>query len=66
MPVPWIKMAGLWPLDSGGRQRTFQIVSALARAHDIRVLTTHDPARGRAREPTAPETGRPARPAQDK
>jgi glycosyltransferase involved in cell wall biosynthesis len=36
-------MGGLWPLDSGGRQRTFQIVSALSRAHDVTVITTHDP-----------------------
>ncbi len=43
MRVLWIKMGGLWPLDSGGRQRTFQIVSALSRAHEVRVLTTHDP-----------------------
>jgi glycosyltransferase involved in cell wall biosynthesis len=43
MRVLWIKMGGLWPLDSGGRQRTYQIVSALSRGHDLTVLTTHDP-----------------------
>lgn len=36
-------MGGLWPLDSGGRQRTFHIVSALSRAHDVTVITTHGP-----------------------
>jgi glycosyltransferase involved in cell wall biosynthesis len=43
MRILWVKMGGLWPLDTGGRQRTFQIVSALSRDHDVTVLTTHDP-----------------------
>src|SRR5262249_48632802 len=39
------KMGGLWPLTSGGRQRSFHILSELARAHELVVVTTaQDPA----------------------
>jgi glycosyltransferase involved in cell wall biosynthesis len=33
-------MGGLWPLNTGGRQRTFQILSALSERHSVVVLTT--------------------------
>jgi glycosyltransferase involved in cell wall biosynthesis len=45
-------MGGLWPLNTGGRQRTFQILSELARRHEVQLLTTSGPgddARGLAR-----------------
>jgi sugar transferase (PEP-CTERM/EpsH1 system associated) len=40
MRILWIKMGGLWPLNTGGRQRSFHIVRELARRHDITLLTT--------------------------
>jgi glycosyltransferase involved in cell wall biosynthesis len=36
-----MKMGGLWPLNTGGRQRSFQILSALARRHQLTLVTTH-------------------------
>jgi glycosyltransferase involved in cell wall biosynthesis len=42
--ILWVKVGGLWPLDSGGRVRSFNILSELARRHAVTVLTTHDPA----------------------
>jgi polysaccharide biosynthesis protein PslH len=43
MRVAWIKMGGFWPLNTGGRQRSFQMLSELARRHQVTVLTTHGP-----------------------
>lgn len=43
MRILWVKVGGLWPLDTGGRLRTFHIVSELARAHRVTLLTTHRP-----------------------
>jgi glycosyltransferase involved in cell wall biosynthesis len=43
MRVLWVKMGGLWPLNTGGRQRTFQMLSELARRHRVVLLTTHGP-----------------------
>jgi len=39
-----VKMAGLWPLTSGGRIRSFQIVSQLSQLHSVSVITTCEPA----------------------
>jgi sugar transferase (PEP-CTERM/EpsH1 system associated) len=44
MRILWIKMGALWPLDSGGRLRSFHILSELAQRHAVTVLTTHGPA----------------------
>jgi hypothetical protein len=33
MHVLWVKMGGLWPLNTGGRQRSFHMLSELARRH---------------------------------
>jgi sugar transferase (PEP-CTERM/EpsH1 system associated) len=41
--ILWIKLGGLWPPDSGGRLRSFHILSELARRHEVTVLTTHQP-----------------------
>jgi glycosyltransferase involved in cell wall biosynthesis len=41
MRIVWMKMGGLWPLNTGGRQRSFQILSSLARRHQMTVVTTH-------------------------
>ncbi|MGH8161991.1 MAG: glycosyltransferase family 4 protein [Gammaproteobacteria bacterium] len=42
MHILWVKMGGLWPLTSGGRLRSFNIVNELARRHEVSVLTTHE------------------------
>lgn len=36
-------MGGLWPVDTGGRRRSFQTLNELSRRHDVVVLTTHGP-----------------------
>lgn len=41
MRILWVKVGGLWPLDAGGRIRSFAILSALSRLHRVTVLTTH-------------------------
>ena len=41
MRMLWVKMGGLWPPTSGGRTRSLQIVSELARRHEVTVVTTH-------------------------
>jgi sugar transferase (PEP-CTERM/EpsH1 system associated) len=43
MRVLWVKVGGLWPLTTGGRLRSFHIVSELSKRHRVSVLTTHDP-----------------------
>jgi glycosyltransferase involved in cell wall biosynthesis len=43
MRILWVKMNGLWPSTTGGRVRSLQIVSALARRHQVTVVTTHGP-----------------------
>lgn len=43
MRVLWVKMGGLWPLNTGGRQRSFHMLSELARRHQIVLVTTHGP-----------------------
>lgn len=47
MRILWVKLGGLWPLDSGGRLRSFNLLRELSREHDVTVVTT--------REPRAPE-----------
>ena len=41
--ILWVKVGGLWPLNTGGRLRSFHIISQLSRHHDVTVLTTHEP-----------------------
>src|SRR5690348_1726533 len=43
MRIVWVKVGGLWPLNTGGRLRSFHIVSELSRRHQVTVLTTHAP-----------------------
>jgi glycosyltransferase involved in cell wall biosynthesis len=43
MRILWVKVGGLWPLHTGGRLRSFHILSELARQHRVTVLTTHGP-----------------------
>ena len=37
MHILWVKMNGLWPSTTGGRVRSLQIVSELARRHQVTV-----------------------------
>jgi glycosyltransferase involved in cell wall biosynthesis len=41
MRILWAKMGGLWPPTSGGRTRSLQIITELARRHEVTVVTTH-------------------------
>jgi sugar transferase (PEP-CTERM/EpsH1 system associated) len=43
MRILWVKPGGLWPLNTGGRLRSFHTVSELARRHQVVLLTTHGP-----------------------
>jgi glycosyltransferase involved in cell wall biosynthesis len=43
MRILWVNVGGLWPLNTGGRQRSFNIVSELSRRHRVTLLTTHGP-----------------------
>jgi len=41
MRILWVKVGGLWPLNTGGRLRSFHIVSELSQRHQVTLLTTH-------------------------
>lgn len=41
--ILWVKMGGLWPVNTGGRLRSFHIINELSRSNDISVITTHHP-----------------------
>jgi sugar transferase (PEP-CTERM/EpsH1 system associated) len=41
MRILWVKVGGLWPLNTGGRLRSFHTIAELARRHRVTVLTTH-------------------------
>ena len=43
MRILWVKLGGLWPCTSGGRVRSLQTIAALARNHEVTVVTTHAP-----------------------
>lgn len=44
MNLLWVKVGGLWPLNTGGRLRSFHIIQELSHRHRVTVLTTHGPA----------------------
>src|SRR2546427_1776707 len=41
--ILWVKVGGLWPLHTGGRLRSFHILSELVRLHRVTLMTTHGP-----------------------
>jgi sugar transferase (PEP-CTERM/EpsH1 system associated) len=41
--ILWVKIGGLWPPNTGGRLRSFHLVSELSRRHRVMVVTTHAP-----------------------
>src|SRR6266511_402496 len=43
MNILWVKLGGLWPLNIGGRLRSFHILSELSQRHRVTVVTTHAP-----------------------
>jgi polysaccharide biosynthesis protein PslH len=43
MRILWVKPGGLWPVNTGGRLRSFNIISELSSRHDVSVITTHRP-----------------------
>jgi glycosyltransferase involved in cell wall biosynthesis len=40
MRIVWVKMGGLWPATTGGRVRSLNTISELARDHQVTVITT--------------------------
>ncbi|MGZ8830417.1 MAG: glycosyltransferase [Thermoanaerobaculia bacterium] len=43
MNILWVKIGGLWPLNMGGRLRSYHMLSDLSQRHRVTVLTTHGP-----------------------
>lgn len=43
MRILWVKVGGIWPLNVGGRLRSFHILSELSQRHRVTLLTTHRP-----------------------
>ncbi|HUF92444.1 MAG TPA: glycosyltransferase [Candidatus Limnocylindria bacterium] len=41
--ILWVKVGGLWPLNTGGRLRTFHTIAELSQRHEVTVVTTHLP-----------------------
>ena len=41
--ILWVKVGGLWPLNTGGRLRSFHLLRELSKNHEVSVLTTHGP-----------------------
>ena len=42
--ILWVKVGGLWPVNTGGRLRSFNLIKELSAQHELDVLTTHHPA----------------------
>jgi len=43
MRILWVKIGGLWPPNSGGRLRSYNLLRQLSRDHDVTLATTRDP-----------------------
>src|SRR5439155_1169028 len=43
MRLVWVKVGGLWPVNTGGRIRSFHMLRELSRRHHVTLLTTHAP-----------------------
>jgi len=43
MRILWVKVGGLWPLNTGGRLRSVHMIAELTRRHRVTVVTTHGP-----------------------
>jgi sugar transferase (PEP-CTERM/EpsH1 system associated) len=43
MRILWVKVDGLWPLNTGGKLRSFHIIAELSRRHRVTVAAAHGP-----------------------
>jgi sugar transferase (PEP-CTERM/EpsH1 system associated) len=43
MRLIWVKVGGLWPVNTGGRIRSFHMLRELSRRHRVTLVTTHAP-----------------------
>jgi polysaccharide biosynthesis protein PslH len=43
MRILWVKAGGVWPLTSGGRLLSFNIITQLSQRHQVSVVTSHGP-----------------------
>jgi len=43
MRILWVKVGGLWPANTGGRLRSFNLIRELSAEHEVSVITTHHP-----------------------
>src|SRR6266850_1055577 len=43
MRILWVKSGGLVPLDHGGKIRSYQLATALARSHEVALFTFYQP-----------------------
>src|SRR5947208_973570 len=43
MRLIWVKVGGLWPVNTGGRIRSFHMLRELSHRHEVTLLTTHGP-----------------------
>jgi len=43
MNILWVIAGGIWPLNTGGRQRSFNIVAQLAKNNNVTLVTSHGP-----------------------
>lgn len=41
--ILWVKVGNLWPLNTGGRLRSFHVLRELSTRHAVTLLTTHGP-----------------------
>jgi glycosyltransferase involved in cell wall biosynthesis len=41
LKILWVKVGALWPVDRGGRRRSFEILRELAQRHQVTLATTH-------------------------
>lgn len=41
--ILWVKVGGLWPLNTGGRLRSYHLIRELSKSHKVTLLTTHGP-----------------------
>ncbi len=41
MNILWVISGGIWPLNTGGRQRSFNIIAQLAKNNHVTLLTSH-------------------------
>jgi glycosyltransferase involved in cell wall biosynthesis len=43
MNILWVIAGGIWPLNTGGRQRSFNIIAQLSKSNRLTLVTSHGP-----------------------